>query len=309
MRVRVIINQGGGSVQDEQLQAKQNEVVNAFARHGVDASIVFISGDEIEQEARAALDAAQSGQYDAIIAGGGDGSISAVAGVLSGSMTPLGILPLGTLNHFAKDLGVPIDIDGAVEVIAAGYFRQVDVAEINGRVFVNNSSIGLYADMVADRNQQHRSVGRSKWPAMLIASWRVIRRYSMRRLSIRAEGWIKPCKTPFVFIGNNAYNLSLFNPGRRIALDQGELSLYVINHRSRWGLLWMSARALLKRLDQERDFEMRLVKEVEILSRAPQLRVSVDGEIIKMQPPLFYRTRPCALRVIAIRTDQEEQKF
>ncbi len=308
MRVRVIINKGGGSVQGEHLQAKQAELANAFARHGVDASIVLPSGDAIEREAYAALDAAESGRYDAIVVGGGDGSISTVAGVLAGSGTPLGILPLGTLNHFAKDLGVPIDINGAIDVIAGGHIRQVDVAEVNKRVFVNNSSIGLYADMVADRERQHSSAGRGKWPAMLIASWRVIRRYSLRQLSIRAEGWSKPCETPFVFVGNNAYEFSLFNPGGRAVLDRGELSLYVINHRSRWGLLWLSARAALKQLDQERDFEMRLVKEVEILSRARELRVSVDGEIIAMHPPLFYCSRPSALRVFAPRTDQEKQE-
>jgi diacylglycerol kinase family enzyme len=263
MRARVIINKGSGSGNGEASQARQAELADAFARRGVDASIVVASGDEIQREARAALDKTGSGGFDAIVAGGGDGSVSAVAGVVAGQGTPLGVLPLGTLNHFAKDLGVPLDIDGAIDVIAGGRVRQVDVAEVNDRVFVNNSSIGLYADMVADRDQQHNDVGRGKWPAMLMASWRVLRRFPLRRLSICAEGWQQPCQTPFVFVGNNAYDLSLFNPGGRAALDCGKLCLYVLNHRSPWGLLWMSTRAALGRLDQDRDFQMRSVTEVE----------------------------------------------
>jgi diacylglycerol kinase family enzyme len=84
VRVRVIINKGGGSLQGEHLQARQTELVNAFARRGIDAAIVLSSADAIEPEARAALEAAESGRYDAVIVGGGDGSVSTVAGVLAG---------------------------------------------------------------------------------------------------------------------------------------------------------------------------------------------------------------------------------
>jgi len=87
-------------------------------------------------------------------------------------------------------------------------------------------------------------------------------------------------------------------------LDRGELCLYVLNHRSPWGVLWLGLRAALGRLDQERDFEMRAVTEADILSRARRLRVSVDGELIVLRPPLHYRTRPKALRVFAPATDR-----
>lgn len=299
MRARVIINRGGGSVRGEDEQERRKGLAEAFARHGVDASLVFASGDGIRDEARAALDGTEGGPFDAVVVGGGDGSVSSVAGILAGSGKPLGVLPLGTLNHFAKDLGMPLDIDGAVGTIAAGHVRQVDAAEVNGRIFVNNSSVGLYADMVADRERQQADAGRGKWPAMLAASWRVLRRFPRRRLSIRAEGWKHPCRTPFVFVGNNVYDLSLFNPGGREALDRGELCLYVLDHRSPWGLLWLSVRAALGRLEQERDFEMRAATEVEISSRSGRLRVSVDGEVTVMRPPLVYRIRPKVLSVLA----------
>jgi diacylglycerol kinase family enzyme len=306
MHICVIVNKGSGAASGQDWEARRAELIDAFARRGVEAFIVVASGDEIQRQARIALQEAAKGRFDAIVIGGGDGSVSAVAGVLAGRDVPLGVLPLGTLNHFAKDLGLPLDVAGAVDVIAAGHVRQVDVAKVNDRVFVNNSSIGLYADMVTDRNRQHSDTGRGKWAAMLIAAWRVLWRFSMRRLSIRTEGWLRPCKTPFVFIGNNVYDLSLFNPGGRAALDRGELCLYVLDHRSPWGLLWMTIRAALGRLDQDRDFQKRSVSQVEIHSVAPLLRVSVDGEVVTMRPPLLYRTRPKALNIFAPATDRDE---
>lgn len=299
MRARVIVNRNGGSVRSGNEEARRAELEGAFARHGVDAALVFVSGDGIRDEARAALDGTGSGRFDAVVVGGGDGSVAAAAGALAGSGKPLGVLPLGTLNHFAKDLGMQLDIEGAVGAIAAGHVRQVDAAEVNGRIFVNNSSVGLYADMVVDRERQQAGAGRGKWPAMLAASWRVLRRFPRHRLSIRTEGWSRPCRTPFVFVGNNVYDFSLFNPGGRDALDRGELCLYVLGHGSPWGLLRLSARAALGRLDQERDFRMRTATEVEIRARSGRLRVSVDGEVVALRPPLLYRIRPKALQVLA----------
>jgi diacylglycerol kinase family enzyme len=301
MRVRVIVNRGGGSVRGEDATAQQTELAAAFVRRGVEASVVLCAGSEIAREARAALGEARAGRrFDAVVVGGGDGSVGAAAGVLAGTDTSLGVLPLGTLNHFAKDLGLPLDLDAAVGVIAAGRVRRVDVGEVNGRVFVNTSSVGLYADMVADRDRQRRDSGRGKWPATLLAAWRALRRFPLRRLSIRAEGWTEPCRTPLVFVGNNVYEVSLPNPGGRAALDRGELCLYVVRHCGRWGLLRLAARAALGRLDQERDFELRSVTEAEIRSWARwPLRVAADGEVAALRPPLRYRTRPGALRVLA----------
>src|SRR5207245_2348151 len=107
---------------------------------------------------------------DLVVVGGGDGTISAAASALADSKTRLGILPLGTLNHFARDLGIPTDLDEAARLIAAGNERRVDVAEMNGRIFINNSAIGLYPLMVLDRGRQQKTLGRSKRLAMLVAS-------------------------------------------------------------------------------------------------------------------------------------------
>ena len=119
-----------------------------------------------------------------VIVGGGDGTISAAASALVGTKTQLGILPLGTLNHFARDLGIPTEISEAVSLIATGKERRVDVAEMNGRIFINNSAIGLYPLMVRDRDQQRKRLGRSKRLALLIASIRTLARFNHQRLTL-----------------------------------------------------------------------------------------------------------------------------
>lgn len=292
MRVKVIINGGGGSVRGEDLSLR---IATAFARHGACASITQVEGEALEQATCAAL----AGRWDAIVAGGGDGTISTVAGLLAGQETPLGVLPLGTLNHFARDLGMPDTLEEAAATIAAGHLRTVDVAEVNGRVFINNSSVGLYADMVSERDRHRRRSGWRKGPAMLLASLRIFWRFGRRRLLVRAEGRQERLRTPLVFIGNNAYETSLPRPGTRQALDEGVLCLCVTRPRSRLGMLRLALRAAFGRLREERDFEMRRVPEVEIRSTSPVLRVSLDGEVATMATPLRYRIRPGALRVLA----------
>jgi diacylglycerol kinase family enzyme len=298
-RICVILNEGGGTVREQGADRQAETLVASFAEHGVEASVTFARGEELAGKARVAA-AGESVRFDAVAVGGGDGSVSAVAGVLAGGDMPLGVLPLGTLNHFAHDLGIPQAIADAVGVIAAGRTRLVDVAEVNGRTFVNNSSIGLYPYMVAERDRQRNSTGRSKWPAMTLALFRALRRFPRRRLAICAEGWTQPCRTPFVFIGNNEYEIDLASFGRRAELDGGGLCLYVANHESPWGLLGLALRLAAGRLDQARDFDMRCgLTAVDIDSHTSRLRVAMDGEIAVLRPPLRYRIRPKALRVLA----------
>ena len=143
MKVRVIVNKGGGTSKGDDEETARIEA--AFDAAGVDADVRATESDDIFD---ALAEAAKAPGLDAVVAGGGDGTLSCAAGHLAGSKRPLGILPLGTLNHLARDAGIPVKLEEAVAVIAAGHVRAIDVAEVNGRVFVNNSSVGLYPDMV-----------------------------------------------------------------------------------------------------------------------------------------------------------------
>jgi diacylglycerol kinase family enzyme len=291
-RAAVIVNGSAGSGHD---QDTAQSLRDRFARVGLDAQVTLAgNGAEIVQAARDARD----GDFDIIVGGGGDGTINAVASELVGTGKPYGVLPLGTLNHFAKDLGVPLDLDQAVQVIASGRHKQVDVGEVNGQLFLNNSSLGLYPDIVRDRERQQRRLGRGKWLAAAWASLSALRRFPFLSVRLTVEGQRLARRTPFVFIGNNEYLMEGFSIGERARLDAGTLSLYVAQHPGRLGLLRFALRALMGTLAQDRDFDVLLTTDFEVETLRPAVRVATDGEVTVMQSPLRYRVLAGALTVI-----------
>ncbi len=292
MKVRVIVNRGGGSF-NERAAA---ELEGLFGEAGVEADVRLVEPGCLHDEFAEAADAPD---LHAVVAAGGDGTISCAAGALAGSDRPLGVLSFGTLNHFARDAGLPADIKEAVAAIAGGRTRAVDVAEVNGRVFINNSAVGLYPLMVREREAQQRNLGRSKRFAMLVASIRALYRFSRRRLTIRLSGGQAPIETPLLFVGNNHYDTSLFALGRREAVDRGELCLYAPLARGRFHFVALSLRSLFGRLDQVRDFvNLDGIESVEVDSSRKLLAVSTDGETWSLETPLRYRIRPGALGLL-----------
>jgi diacylglycerol kinase family enzyme len=290
--VQVLLNVGAGADDMEEIV---NRLVDRYLPNGSRWKVsVANDGPELLELALRAV----NDDYQTIVAGGGDGTVSTVAGVLAGTAKTLGVLPLGTLNHFAKDLELPLDLVGAMETILAGHTVQVDIGEVNGRKFINNSSLGLYPQIVKERKKQQR-LGWGKWPAFAWAAISVMRRYPLLDVSLSLDGKKLARRTPFVFIGNNKYEMESFNIGRRTRLDKGELSLYIWQGNVRLGLLRLALRALLGGLRNERDFVALRTSEVWIETRHRPLRVAFDGETTIMEPPLHYRVLPCALRVIA----------
>ena len=288
--IEVIINSGSGSVlADETARSLRDR----FIAHGVPANVhLTTDGREIEPLAKHAVEDA-----DIIVAGGGDGTISTIAREVSAAGKTLGILPLGTLNNFSKDLGIPQTIDGAVSTIANGDVRTIDLAEVNGRTFINNSSIGLYPRIVLRRVEQQR-LGRSKWNAAFWAAFQMFRLSPFLKVRIELEGKSFLRKTPFVFVGNNEYDMDLYNIGRRVALDEGELSVYFLHRGGRWGVTLLLFHTLFGRLRQWKDFEEVNTKSVTIQTRRRKLHVALDGEVVTMATPLNYSVLPQALKVI-----------
>ena len=295
----MLLNRGSGAVRTRRTDALRDELASLFAEQGVTAAVEVVPSRNLREAAERALAGFRSGQVRAVVVGGGDGSVRAVAGVVAGAGLPMGVLPLGTLNHFARDLGLPVELDAAVGVIAQGHTRRVDVAEVNGRVFVNNSSIGIYPLMVRDRDRRLRRGGWKKWPAMVVAGARAFWRFPLRRLSICVEGRTEPFRTPCLFVGNNEYRLSLRGFGTREALDKGALWLGVAGSQSRASLLWLGLRSAIGLIDSARDLQIVTAASAEIRAKTHRLLVAMDGEVEAIRAPLVYRARPGALTVFA----------
>jgi YegS/Rv2252/BmrU family lipid kinase len=270
-------------------------LVTKFRAHGLQAQITLANGGgEIARTVRNAIAAGAP----TIVAGGGDGTINKVASLLVGTDINLGVLPLGTLNHFAKDLGVPLELDLAVLTIATGHAILVDTGDVNGNVFLNNSSLGLYPDMVREREKQQRRLGRGKWLAFCWASMMALRRWPFLNVRLSMDGKQITRRSAFVFIGNNEYSMDGFNIGSRRRLDAGQLSLSISHRTGRLGLLVLAFRALFGRIRQAKDLDVANAREILIETRHRQMRVAIDGEVDIMSMPLNYRIRPASLRVL-----------
>jgi len=246
----------------------------------------------------AAVDRALAQRAGLVVAAGGDGTVSAVASRLVGTGTPLGVLPVGTLNHFAKDLGLPLDLEAAIEVLGSGHAIAVDVGEVNGRTFINNSSIGLYPRIVLDRERQRREARRGKWTALLRACLHAALRYPVLEVEVEVAGERLQRRSPFVFIGNNRYHVEGFDIGQRTSLRDGLLSLYLARDSGRFNLVRLAALALVGRLRQADDFEALDAAGFVITTRRKRLHVALDGEVAVLEGPLRYRVRAAALQVL-----------
>ena len=289
----VILNRAAGtSAKTEAIDARVRE---AFAAAGAEAHIEHPSAT---QDLLAVIEKAAARDGEVVVAGGGDGTVSAVASALAGTDKTLGVLPLGTLNHFAKDLAIPLDLTAAVETIVRGRVAEVDVGEVNGRVFINNSSLGLYPRIVAHRQEQQERLARGKWAAFVWATLGALRRFPFLDLRITMEGEQLVRRTAFLFVGNNEYQIAGFNLGGRKCIDRGNLGLYLTHRTGRVGLFRLGLHALFGRVEQAEDFDAFCVQEATIEARRPHLLVATDGEVASLATPLYYRIRPRALRVM-----------
>ncbi len=293
--MKLIVNTRSGSHEGESLALRLEKLFHSLPGK---PKIEWVkSGQELRETAQRVARENDS----VVVAAGGDGTVSAVASALVGTNKTLGILPIGTLNHFAKDLQISMNLDEAARIICDGNSKLVDVGEVNGRIFLNNSSVGFYSSVVRHREAQQAQFNRGKWMALLRALLAVARRFPVLELSLSADDKQLHRRTPFLFVGNNHYQLEKTEIGTRSCLDAGELSLFVAHPKKPFGLFLLALRAIFGRLQAAKDFDAFCTTTAHIKTTRHHLTVAADGEIVRMETPLRYRVLPKALRVIVPR--------
>jgi diacylglycerol kinase family enzyme len=291
-RLPIIVNRNGGAA------AKMGDTLvstleAAFAATGVTADVTAIEADQVP---KAIEKAAASGR---VIVAGGDGTAAAAAQILAGSATELGLVPLGTLNHLARDLGLPTDLKAAAAVAANGRPTRIDVGEVDGQVFVNNASIGLYPLMVRKRDGLQQAKGWPKWLSSVPAALAALERLPHHRLRVDWGRGERAIVTPLLFIGNNIYSLERGEVGTRATLTGGKLSVYAVARRRRIALIWFALRALAGRAQRDLDFEtLGECETLTVRSSNDSIEIALDGEVHRMEAPLEFRIRPAALTVL-----------
>jgi len=276
------------------LQAVLAHIGRISDEFGVKAQVVTTKrGDDIAFLAARAL----AERHQPIVAGGGDGTVNAVASKLAGIDVSLGVLPMGTLNHFAKDAGIPLNLEADVRNIFTGRVTKVDVGEVNGHVFVNNSGIGFYPHFVRQREEQER-LGHVKRVAFLLALRSVVRRYLRLRMKVHLDReQALERLTPFLFVGNNRYRTSGVQMGTRPRLDSGRLWVCTAPRHSRSDIVAVALRTLLGR-ETDRELNVFEAEQLWVEPETPRINVSTDGEVGIMDTPLHYKIRPRALGIV-----------
>ena len=287
--VPVLVNRSGGTASSKGDKLGP-ELEAAFAQAGVAIDLQLVEGKEIEAALKKVAD------RPLVVIGGGDGTLGRMAGILAEKGSTLGILPLGTRNHLARELGVPLDIPGAAALIASGTTRKIDLARVNGQAFVNNASIGLYPQLVREREQRDTP----KWLATLPATIAALRRVKHHRLNLAIPGNDSNIVTPMLFVGNNRYTLEAGQLGTREALDGGVLSVFAVASRRRWALIGFAIRTLFGHADRDRDFAaIAEAPSFEVSGRSDDIDIALDGEVMTLDMPLRFECQSGALTVAA----------
>ena len=239
--------------------------------------------------------------HETIVAAGGDGTIVCLAETLAGSDRKMGVLPLGTFNFFARANGIPEDVEGALAALHEGKPVPMNVGEVNGKIFLNNASLGLYPAILSDRERIFKRFGRSR----LVAYWSVVRTMlgfrGSRRMKVTVDGTTRRVKTPLVFVAFSAFQLETFNLEGAEHIENGEFAVFVAPDCGRWALLKFAVLLALRGMRGHKDFEMLHGRDVEIEptdGRAKDRLIARDGEMERMTPPYRFRVRENALNVI-----------
>jgi diacylglycerol kinase family enzyme len=295
MKAAVILNKHSGTSGSESADSLANKITDELKKSAIEPVILPIGKENF----KSTIDTVYENDFEAIIAGGGDGTINSAAEISIKKDIPLGVIPLGTYNHFSKDLKIPLDLTEALKVIGKKEVRRIDIGKINNNYFLNNSSVGLYPRVVEKREEEIEESGAKKFWAMCKAALIIFVRYPVMDINIKAEGKEMRCKTTFVFVGNNFYRMDLLNLGARECFDTGKLSIYFPNTSGKLSLFKFILLALFNRLNQEKDFSIMETDDLILDSRKKRLKVSLDGEVIEMAPPLKYEIIPQGLKVFA----------
>lgn len=291
-RLCVILNPGSGRKEGDALAAKLEQAL--APRVAEYALRVPPKGAQLPDVAKQAV---QDG-FDIIVAAGGDGTQSAVAGAVAGSNAVMGVIPGGTFNYFARDLGVGETVDDALETLLGGQCRDIDVGDVNGLIFLNNISFGAYPEILKTREDIYHRWGRSR----VAAYWSVIKALARLRhplhLTAQVAGQQQQFNTALAFVAKSAFQLDTFGLEGADAIRQGHFALLIARARRPVPLIGAAFRLAFGLSARNDDFDLICADETVIQTRSASELVAHDGEKTRMRGPFHLRVRHGALRVL-----------
>jgi diacylglycerol kinase family enzyme len=293
MKLTLVLNGTAGTLRGIDPQATAEELATILRAHGHEVKAEVHAG---KRSIAAITRICRSMACDAIIVGGGDGTVSAAAAAAVDSRLALGIIPLGTMNLFARSLAIPLEMRAAAEALATGHLAHVDIGEVNGRFFIHHVTLGLHPRMIDIRERLSYGSRLGKIWATMQAWWIVVHRPPRLAARVTAGDTTLERRTAAVLVTNNP--LGEGHLPYADDLEQGELGLYVTTSR-RWSdLIQLAAQLALGGISATPLLESRRAAEILIDLPAAAVKASVDGEIVSFQPPLRFCVRRHGLTVL-----------
>ncbi len=229
----------------------------------------------------------------AVVAAGGDGTINTVASVLLGSDCPLGLLPQGTFNYLGRAHGVPLDAGEAAQALLRAHVVPAQVGQVNGRVFLVNASLGLYPQLLEDREKYTAQLGRRRWVAFASAILTLLRWRGQLPLRLQTRAGIENLRTTTLFVGNNFVQLERLGLSEAEAVNAGMLAVMAVRSVKLGAMLALLLRGLLGRLGEAGDVDSFAVQRLWVEPRGVRrIKVAVDGEVMWMRSPLVFEVAP-----------------
>ena len=295
----VVFNVRSGQGQADEVRAT---LQSGCAAAGRDLQLLEVQDPRrLADIARQAVAQAQS-QGGIVVAAGGDGTVNAVAQATLGSGCRFGVLPQGTFNYFGRTHGIPTDTAGALQALLTGQPRSIPVGLVGERIFLVNVSLGLYPQLLEEREQWKRQFGRSRLVALGAGLATLLRGHRSLRLRVESQGQARELRTPTLFVGNNALQLQQLGLPEAQAVDTGYLAAIALRPVGRWtmfALLWRGAFGRLGEADELIHIATRqlTVHPSRRLGRwvSARIKVAMDGEVTWMRLPLEFRVAPQTL--------------
>lgn len=283
-RLAIVLNPDSGKS-----ETSRSEIKKLFSSHEV-----LLEFFDIKQGTDKLTDRIAKYKPHTVVAIGGDGTVNAVANIVTRLNLPMGVIPAGTLNHFAKDMGLPIDPPEAAAVIAKHKTTKIDYGTINDRVFVNNCNLGGYPETVIKRDELSNLP--SKWLAGAVAAVKVWNQHKRQKFELHVDAKKLQINAGSLFIGNNRYQLKGIQFTSRTQLDQGKLQLVIIKTGRIRHLLGIAVHFIFKRVHEKADvYEANVIQ---IDSRKTKYNVAIDGEVVELKVPLSIKVHSKALQVL-----------
>jgi len=295
MRFAAIINPDASTLKGVDRDWLSGRLRDRFAMHGHSISVEYAEGAEIGGALRKTAD---SDGFDAVLAGGGDGTISAAAGLLQGTGKALAILPGGNMNLFARSLGIPLDVGAAIDALAAGRPAAADIAFANERPFIHEFSLGLHPEMIEARDRQKFGSRLGK----LIGSARSLSQVLLKPPRVRVwldhGGGERAIATAAIAVSNNPFGEGHMPYADRV--DGGVLGVYIAHTLKSADLAAMAAQMSTGGWAEMAQMETFTATELKLTRRRP-IKAAIDGELVRMPRSVTVRIAPGALTVIAPR--------